>query len=195
MNIFSKIFLFLISSIIIISCDSLLRDSEKPNDPSDTHWKMPTESNVVFDNMSNAFKYRESESYVKCYSDSSINNSEEFVFIPTATVDNPEKFTNWGREEENVYFENMLSSCSIDSILEFNVLEEEEIINTGDSIQYQINYEIKIHHNFDNLNNKFIGSANVRLIKNHLNYWVIYYFEDISISDDLPNWTDLKEYY
>ena len=61
--------------------------------------------------------------------------------------------------------------------------------------QYQINYEIKVHHNLDNLNNKFVGSANIWLMKNPQNYWVIYFFEDISTSDEFPNWTDLKEYY
>lgn len=29
---------------MMISCDSLLRDSEKPIDPSNTHWEMPIES-------------------------------------------------------------------------------------------------------------------------------------------------------
>ncbi len=192
-NVF-KIFLSFIL-IMMISCDSLLRDSEKPIDPSNTHWEMPTESSVVFNNMINAFQYREYESYIKCYSDSTTNNGKEFIFVPTATVDYPEKFENWGRSEELAYFKNMLSSCPIDSTLEFSILKEEEINNIGDSIQYQINYEIKVHHNLDNLNNKFVGSANIWLMKNPQNYWVIYFFEDISTSDEFPNWTDLKEYY
>ena len=192
-NIF-KILLFLIL-LTMISCDSLLRDGEDPINPSDSHWNMPTESNVVFDNMTNAFQYREYESYIKCYSDSSMNNGIEFTFIPTATVDYPEKFENWGRAEELVYFRNMLSSCPIDSILGLNILGKEEINNTGDSIQYQISYEINVHHTLDNLNNKFVGSANIWLKKNSQNYWSIYYFEDISISDVLPSWTNLKEYY
>lgn len=189
-----KIFI-IVFLITIFSCEQLFRENEKPINPSDIHWELPTESNTVFENMTDAFQYREYDSYIKCFSDSASNNGVKFIFIPTATVDNPDKFLNWGRVEELVFFQNILSSCSKDSIFQMNILDKIKLNSFGDSVQYNIEYEIKIHHDYDNLNNKFIGSANIMLMKNPQNYWVIYYFEDISISEVLPNWTDLKEYF
>jgi len=64
----------------------------------------------------------------------------------------------------------------------------------GDTISYQINYNIIANHTRQGIDKQFNGRSYIKLIRNNQNYWVIYYWQDIPVSTD-ATWSDLKAYF
>jgi hypothetical protein len=88
-----------------------------------------------------------------------------------------------------------LAACPNDSLLLLTITNDDmPDSDEGDTISYQINYQINAAHTRHGIDREFKGRSYIKLIRNNQNYWVIYYWQDIPISTD-ATWSDLKAYF
>ena len=170
-----------------------MRGSEAPQRPSSDHFIPPTDAASVFTNLENAFAYRESDIYTRCFSDS-ISSGHAYYFIPS-----PVKAIAfplpWGYQEEELFFQELLAACPKDSLLMLSISNDDvPDSDEGDTISYQINYQILAHHNRGDIDRNYEGRSFIKLIRNNQNYWVIYYWQDIPVSTE-ATLSDLKAYF
>ncbi|MCF7832247.1 MAG: hypothetical protein K9N05_01555 [Candidatus Marinimicrobia bacterium] len=192
MKLFKYILIPLIIGVLLTSCEGLMRGSERPRRPSVDHFIPPTDPGLVFSNLENAFTYREYDIYSRCLSDS-LTSGREFHFDPA-----PVKAAfppDWNVQSEELFFQELLAACPNDSLLILSITNDDVPDNDeGDTISYQINYNIVAHHTRQGVDRLFNGRSYIKLIRNNQNYWVIYYWQDIPISTD-ATWSDLKAYF
>ena len=187
------ILLFLAAIALFLSCEGLMRDAESPRRPSQDHFIPPTDPGTVFQNLENAFNYREYSVYSRCFADSSTSGKRfRFEAAPVKAVVFPE---DWGVQEETVYFQELLASCPADSLLLLEIGNDDvPDSDEGDSVSYQINYHIAAQHTRQGIDREFNGRSYIKLVRDNRNYWVIYYWQDIPVSTD-ATWSDLKAYF
>ncbi len=179
--------------MIFVSCEGLMRGSEPPIRPSVDHFVPPTDPGLVFANLENAFTYREYDIYSRCLSDS-LTSGKTFHFdaAPVKAVTFP---PDWDRQNEELYFQELLAACPNDSLLLLSITNDDiPDSDEGDTISYQINYNIVANHSRQGVDKLFNGRSYIKLIRNNQNYWVIYYWQDIPVSTD-ATWSDLKAYF
>lgn len=190
-QIFAVIFL---SCLLLAGCEDFLgmREPEPPIRTNSLHWAPAASPQTLLANMSNAFKYREYESYIRCLADSAEGN-QSFRFFPTAQSQLlfPGRFDSWNRDSELGYFQNLLSATPADSQLALLLTEEEPYREINDTIHYQLIYEIEAHHNRSGISRYFSGRLTWRLVKNASNYWVISRWDDESLHQ-YSSWSELK---
>lgn len=179
--------------VLLTACEGLMRGFEAPRRPSTDHFIPPTDASLVFRNLENAFNYREYDIYTRCLSDS-LTSGKTFLFLPA-----PVKVVafphNWSIQEEESYFQELLAACPNDSLLLLSITNDDvPDSDEGDTISYQINYQINAAHTRQGIDREFKGRSYIKLIRNNQNYWVIYYWQDIPISTD-ATWSDLKAYF
>lgn len=170
-----------------------MRGSEPPLRPSVDHFIPPTDPGIVFSNLENAFAYREYDIYSRCLSDS-LTSGKSFRFdpAPVKAVVFPQQ---WSVQDEELYFQELIAACPEDSLLVLNITNDDvPDSDEGDTISYQINYNIVAQHTRQGVDRIFNGRSYIKLIRNNQNYWVIYYWQDIPVSTD-ATWSDLKAYF
>ena len=175
------------------SCEGLMRGSEPPRRPSVDHFVPPTDPGLVFSNLENAFLYRESDIYIRCLSDSLTSGTAyRFSAASVKAVVFP---LDWNIQSEELYFQELLAACPSDSLLMLSITNDDvPDSDEGDTISYQINYNIVANHTRQGVDRQFNGRSYIKLIRNNQNYWVIYYWQDIPVSTD-ATWSDLKAYF
>jgi len=178
---------------LLFSCEGLMRNAETPRNPAGDHFIPPTNPGIVFQNLENAFHYRESTIYNRCFADS-LTSGKNYRFEPAmvkAVVFPP----GWTVNDEEQYFQQLLAACHSDSLLSLNITNDEiPGSDEGDSIAYQINYNIIARHNRQGVDKIFNGQSHIKLVRNNHNYWVIYYWQDMALSSD-ATWSDLKTFF
>ena len=180
-------------ALLLSGCEALMRGSEPPRRPSVDHFIPPTDAGTVFTNLENAFAYREYDIYSRCLADS-LSSGRSFTFYesPVKAIAFP---SPWGKQEEELFFQELLAACHEDSLLLLSISNDDvPDSDEGDTISYQINYQISAHHSRGELDTDYEGRSYIKLIRNNQNYWVIYYWQDIPISTS-ATWSDLKAYF
>lgn len=177
----------------LTGCEALMRGSEPPQRPSVDHFIPATNVGSVFKNLENAFAYREYDIYTRCLSDSmSSGHSFHFIPSPVKAIAFP---SPWGFQEEELFFQELLAACPKDSLLLLSISNDDvPDSDEGDTISYQINYQISAHHDRGDIDKYYEGRSYIKLIRNNQNYWVIYYWQDIPVSTE-ATWSDLKAYF
>ncbi len=193
MKLFKYILIPLFFGVLLTSCEGLMRGSEPPRRPSVDHFVPPTDPGLVFSNLENAFLYREYDIYTRCLSDSlTSGKAYHFSAAPVKAVVFP---PDWNIQSEELYFQELLAACPNDSLLMLSITNDDvPDSDEGDTISYQINYNIIANHTRQGVDKQFNGRSYIKLIRNNQNYWVIYYWQDIPISTD-ATWSDLKAYF
>ena len=188
-----QIVLFLLVLFLLSGCEALMRGTEAPRKPSVDHFIPPTDAGIVFDNLENAFTYREYDIYARCLADS-MSSGRSFRFIEAA-VKVPAFPQSWGKQDEELFFQQLLAACPKDSLLLLSISNDDvPDSDEGDTISYQINYQISAHHNRGEIDREYEGRSYIKLIRNNQNYWVIYHWQDIPVSTS-ATWSDLKAYF
>ncbi|MCK4812840.1 MAG: hypothetical protein KAT14_02775 [Candidatus Marinimicrobia bacterium] len=179
--------------LLIVSCEGLMRDAEAPRRPSEDHFIPPTNPGLVFTNLENAFYYREYDIYGRCFSDSS-TSGKIYRFDP-ALVKAVSFPPQWNVQNEESYFQGLIAACPSDSLLLLSITNDDiPDSDDGDSVSYQINYNLIANHTRQGIDRVFRGRSYIKLVRNNQNYWVIYYWQDIPVSTD-ATWSDLKAYF
>jgi hypothetical protein len=190
----------LIANIVLMAlllslwgCEFLMRDSETPRRPSEDHFIPPTSPEIVFTNLENAFTYREYDIYGRCFSDS-LNSGKTYRFL-AAPVKAAVFPASWDSGNEEQYFQELLAACPKDSLLLLQISHDDvPESDEGDSVAYQIDYLIKAHHTRQGIDKEYRGRSYIKLVRDNSHYWVIYYWQDIAVSDE-ATWSDLKAYF
>ncbi len=187
-------FFIVFLSALLPSCGDLLgvRDPEPPDRPTESHWIPATTPDVVIENLKQAFVNREFETYMKCLSDTTSYNLPAFRFKPSAvsSVKYPGKFDTWSSTDEQIWFQSVLAASPPDSLFKLTLTEDEPFVESLDTVEYQFTYALDIHHNRQGPPSRYEGKGVFKMIRDSRNYWLIYYWEDISTGE--PDWTDLK---
>ena len=188
-----NIILLIILTVFISSCEGLMRGSEPPERPSVDHFIPPTNPGTVFLNLENAFTYREYDIYSRCLADSlTAGITYKFEAAPVKAVTFP---YDWDKQDEELSFQELLAACPTDSLFVLTISNDDvPDSDVGDTISYQINYNIIANHTRQGIDKLFNGRSYIKLIRNNQNYWVIYYWQDIPVSSD-ATWSDLKAYF
>lgn len=184
----------IIACALLAGCEGLMRDVETPRNPSDDKFLIPTSAASVLQNLENAFIYRDYSIYMRCFVDSSL--SDKRYTFHSSPVKSINFSLNWTILDEENYFRELLSSCPNDSSLSL-ILSDHDVPDSddGDSLQYQIDYQIYAGHTRGGIDHLYRGSGVFRLVRDNRNYWVIYDWQDIPESGTLATWSDLKAYF
>lgn len=198
MNLFRLKYLLLALMLpVVFACDNLLgvREAEPPEHQQQLHWIPATAPTTLITNMQNAFSYREYETYLNCLTDTLLQG-QSFRFNPSTSTQIlfPESFDTWSLLNEQTYFQSMLAAVPGDSSFGILISEEEPYIDQGDTIQYQLLYEINIHHTRTGIPVFYTGHMIWYLTKDPSSYWVISRWDDMPLSSE-PTWSELKAYF
>jgi len=165
---------------------------EEPERVTNSRWQPPTIPEQVLTNMENAFLDRNVDNYIRCFSDSTMNE-KSFQFIPDAesNVASPQTFANWSLTDERRVFQEMANSVPKDSLFQLAFDQKNEVIVTGDSAWIEVLYSLRVHHTKENIPQNTMGQARFSLWRNSQRNWVIYQWMDLR-ENKSPTWSDLK---
>jgi hypothetical protein len=181
--------------IFTIACDNPFATRE-PEPPStiQSNWIQPTSTTIVLANLSNAIEEKNKSNYLRCFADTSVS-SKDYVFVPDPAVlaANPGVFSQWNKEAEANYVNQLYSYLPKDSLITVKFTRETDDIDMQDSIIVRKNYTVKMHDrcDADNCIETIIGLAEFRMIRTQDDLWYIYRWRDESVSDSLT-WSDHK---
>ena len=191
-----KSYLFFLGFIMIFGCTNpfATRDVEIPdiNNKADTYFS-PTEAITVFQNLKYALEEKNEFNYISCLADTSLSGTYPFYFIPDKTVQ-WQKLLDWRLSDERNYVNKVFNESSM---ITFNYLSDPDPQSTDNSIDQAESryflYELKI---VTDKEYTFTGKARMKLIKNELSLWSIYYWEDARDDSENPDtWSKLKSDY
>lgn len=170
------------------------RGVESPdiNNKADTYFS-PTEAITVFQNLKYALEEKNEFNYISCLVDTSLSGTYPFFFIPDKTVQ-WQKLLNWQLSDERNYVNKVFKESSM---ITFNYLSDPDPQSIDNSIDLAESryflYELKI---VTDKEYTFTGKARMKLIKNELSLWSIYYWEDARDDSENPDtWSKLKSDY
>lgn len=186
-----KNYLILIAIIFLSGCDLFdTRDAQQPDQGKST-FEQAFEPEILISNLVNSFKDKNVENYLACFADSAFTE-KQFQFIPTSSAISqfPVLSENWGKREEEEYFNNLKvrTEDNVDVTLNFTNPVENRL---GDSLQYTANYLLNFPNNFG-MPSTYEGDLIFYMIRDARSVWVVYYWRDVKTSDQLPGWSELK---
>lgn len=177
--------------LLFTSCDLFdTRDAEQPDQGRST-FEQAFEPGIVISNLINAFNDKNAENYLACFVDSAFTD-KEFLFLPTSSAISqfPVLSEDWTKREEEAYFNNLKvrTEQNIPVTLSFSNQVENPL---GDSLQFTANYILNLPNN-SGLPVNYQGDLIFNMIRDSRSVWVIYYWQDIKTSTELPGWSELK---
>lgn len=165
----------------------------------------PTSSTQALNNLQNdpdsllakiryAFNLKNSSFYIECLADSN-QTGKGFVFVPEK--DESYRLSNWGRQDELNYFNNLINNRDVQEIgIEFiDVLPWNSSQNSTDTLQTQFSYSIRLK--FRTRSEVYQGRTFIRLLRSNFSQWYVFYWEDFKMSSQSPDstWTTIKANY
>jgi len=145
-------------------------------------------------NLQNALEEKNKSNYLQCFADTSVS-SKEYNFVPDPAVmaANPGVFNRWNKEAEANYINQLYAHLPKDSLITVSFTKIREDDTPQDSFFTQQNYTLKMHDRCDENGCLEImtGQSEFRMIRTQDDFWYIYRWSDISVSDSLT-WSDHK---
>ncbi len=172
------------------ACDFLqTRQAEEPNRTRDDFLPSTTPE-ILFQNLTNAFKNKVTENYLACLVDPSFSE-KQFVFIPTASasVIYP-VFQNWNLNSERDYF-NALTNALPQETPVILSLTQLGYTQYGDSAVYDFSYVINLNYESESFSPIYQGNLKFTIILDQRRQWVISRWIDFE-KDEYPSWSELK---
>ncbi len=177
----------------LIACNIFETRTPEPPTQSSSSFVPATEPFLVFSNMSNAFRDRNSVNYIKSFADSSTaGRSFSFEPTPQAKVKYGGVFLFWNRQSEQQCFENLCSKIPSGSTatLVFQTLTVQSI--QSDSAQYEATYTITAPHSVASVPKQANGKAQFLLLADRSRNWIIWRWIDVPTTSSGFTWSDLK---
>jgi len=177
-----KYLIFILVIVGLVGCDKILstRSVEEPERVTNSRWQPPTIPEQVLTNMENAFLDRNVDNYIRCFSDSTMNE-KSFQFIPDAESDiaSPQTFANWFLTDERRVFQEMASNVPKDSLFQLSFGESPEVVVTADTAWIEVDYKLHIHHMKSAIPRQAEGQSRFWLYRNDQRNWIIYEWMDV----------------
>lgn len=184
---------FLLIGIVLSfwGCDLFdTRDAEIPDQGRSTFEQAFTPQ-ILISNLVSSFQDKNVENYLACFVDSAFS-AKRFQFLPTSSAISqfPVLSENWSKKEEEEYFNNMKTRTeeNVPVTLAFSNQIENPL---GDSLQFTANYVLNLP-NTASMPVNYQGDLIFYMSRDSRSVWVIYYWQDIKTSTDLPGWSELK---
>jgi hypothetical protein len=165
------------------------RDAQQPQQ-SRSNYQLATTPDILIQNLINSFSDRNTQNYLACICDSSFSGMD-FQFIPSAEAMSkfPVFRQNWGKREEEQYFENLLIIVPSDQTMTL-VLSNVSTNPLGDSLIYSADYLLTV----PDMIGTYQGQLKFKVIRDSRLVWSIYYWQDIKSTSN-SSWSDLKGLY
>ena len=186
-----KLLVLISFALVLNGCDIFnTRSAEPPNQPRSSY-QQPVTPDILISNLVSSLEDKNVENYLACLSDSSFTH-RVFVFSPSSAALSqfPSLSDNWGRKNEEQYFNNMISKVS-DNVQITLSLSNVSISPLGDSLIYSASYSLSVPNNDANIPNNYQGDLKFSMIRDSRATWSIYNWQDTK-SSDLPSWSELK---
>jgi len=185
-----KLFPFLLL-LLFFGCDLFLTRNADPPEIPGANYQPAFSPDTLIKNLVNSFIEKNTQNYLASFSDSSFSK-KEFVFIPSAAAAAKFPFLadKWSLNEEEQYFNNMVSKVLVETPIILVISEKERSI-LGDSILFSASYSLNVPHNDVTISTIFEGEMKLKLIRDSRSIWSIFYWEDIRSTNE-PSWSDLK---
>lgn len=183
--------ILLLALIFNYGCDIFeTRDPEQPNS-SRSNFEIPSEPQIVIQNLQNAFSDRNSDNYQKNFASGPPLVNKIFSFLPTsqALSSDPALWASWDVVSEFQYFNNLVTRVP-EGLPITLLLSEEQYSPSIDSTIYTAKYFISIP-NLTGDPEIYEGSLKFNMITDNQLAWVIHYWEDIA-KENSSSWSNLK---
>ena len=153
----------------------------------------PTSADKVFSNLEYALEQNNVVNYMNCFSDTSVVSPLPFTFVPDPTVQWNE-FVNWQLEDERNYinkiFQNKIK-ISFEYIDEPQPQSLDNSLDLAETIYFR--YQLSVTGDIAKM---YRGKARMKLVKNNLSLWSVYFWEDLRDDPENPDtWSMLKSLY
>jgi hypothetical protein len=169
-------------------------DTRDPQPPAQTsaEFIQPSTPDIVFTNMTNAFRDRSSINYVRCFSDVAVTG-RAFVFEPTSQALSRygSILTGWTRTSEQQYFDNMRSRLPSGTAPSLVLSLSVQSFNS-DSALYDATYELTIPHMQTSFPQVAKGKAQFFLISDAGGTWSIWRWIDFPDAQNSFSWSEMK---
>ncbi|MHB1688798.1 MAG: hypothetical protein ACYCVH_15700 [Ignavibacteriaceae bacterium] len=187
-----KLYIFLILLIFVSGCDLFTtRTAEPPNQPRSNYQQAVT-PDILIQNLINSLADKNVQNYLSCFSDSAYTQ-KVFTFSASSSALSqfPALAENWGKKNEEQYFNNMILKVA-DNIQISLTLSNSSISPQGDSLFYTASYFLNVPTSDPNLPQSYQGDLKFSMIRDSRSLWTIYYWQDYSNNSSLPSWSELK---
>ncbi len=190
-------------SIFVIICVSAVlhctnpfstRSPEEPDLGSGTGISdnsLQTDPNRILEKIQQAFEMKDSRAYRACFADASLIGVE-FSFIAEDTE--MPRLTNWTLDDEERYFNNLVSITSVDFLVSPENPIPTPVSNSPDTLQLDYEYLITTKQLRAN-SERYKGRSIMRILKFTDELWYIYEWHDLRVSRDSQTdstWSTLK---
>ncbi len=184
--------IFLLTILLFIGgCDIFnARDAEPPDQPR-SNFQSAVTPELLIENLKNSLKDKNIENYLACFADTSFTD-KKFQFSPSsgALSQFPFLSDNWGKKNEEQYFNNM--KTKIDQNLPITLTLSNPVTTPqGDSLFYTASYFLNVPHNDPSIPTSFEGELKFDMVRDSRSVWIIYYWQDIR-SGNTASWSELK---
>ncbi len=166
------------------------RSAETPDSSSDgLLLAMQLEPDSLMRKMELAFERKEPQYYNELFYDSYAGTGE-YTFVPQELYQ--EVLTGWSKEDENIYFSNIIIQPDLVSVsLELNKKTDWiPVFDNPDSLEATYNYSVRLKYAADI--RYYSGQSVFRVVKEQ-NYY-LYYWKDLALTESNPDstWSSLK---
>lgn len=186
-----KLYILILLTLFYSGCDLFTtRPAQTPTQPRSDYQQAVT-PDILISNFISSLKDKSVVNYLACLSDSSFSQ-REFYFSPssTALLQYPSLSDNWGKKNEEQYFNNLKTKVSTDLPLTLTLSNVSESPQ-GDSLIYTASYFLNVPTNDPNFPQNYQGDLRFNIIRDSRSIWSIYYWQDTKNSN-LPSWSELK---
>jgi len=187
-----RIFWILFAAVIFTSqaCGVFeTRKAEPPQSGDGSTFIQPDQSDIVISNLQNAIKSLNTQNYLRCFSDSA------FSFTPNvaAQQSSPGIWDNWGKSQEQVYFDNLRAAAEKLTGHQLQLSNQRSELQSSTVEQFTADYTLTVVHNRTGSGIPTVATGRlVFIIKaDSFGLWHISSWTDISESGSFT-WSDLK---
>ncbi len=183
--------LFIIIFSIIYGCDVFSTRTPENPDNSGASFIPPTEPAIVVQNFESSFKYKNLENYLKCFSSTTANLQNKYLFIPSqeGASSYPTVFSSWSNEEERRFFNSFKSVINNETVPLINWINKKSIVEAPDSAIFESDYNLYINFSDNSFPKQYKGKIRLVMMNDNNGLWSISKWYDYNIyqSDSIFN--------
>jgi hypothetical protein len=166
------------------------RDPEPPSQSS-LNFKPPTEPSIVIANLQSAIEQKNVANYVSCFSDQAKGQPPfSFTPAPDAAVQYTAALENWTLNEEQSYFQNLISRSAAQAFSSLSLTPKGSTVS-ADSVVYGYDYTLVFEHNDSSFPKTARGTLQFTLRVSQSNFWTIQRWIDFKTTNDI-SWSHFK---
>jgi len=178
--------------LALSGCNIFQTRTPQPPQQSQSNFIPATSPDIVIENLKNAIAEKDVENYLNCLSDTSFGG-KVFSFEPPPDVKRQYSiFTNWDRNSERAYFNNLVVQSSATSSPALTLSSDNLVGPIGDSATYTADYNLIWPNKVPAAPQGVQGSLQFYLGADNNQNWSIHRWVDLRIADSLKTWSDMK---